>query len=141
MFLPVPLPPSPQYAVANSKMLRTDRGDNEGGDEWNSTSGGSDSPGDDDVDILIRPNGPMTVAHRQAGSGPVPFALAPEAVPPAAAAPSIRLRPIVPARVRAQEQLPEVELVRMGQRIAIEPTTSWEPNYRWRRPIWRRRFR
>ena len=45
---------------------RTDRGDNEGDDEWPDPNAGNepDRRGDDDVDILIRENGELVVEYR-----------------------------------------------------------------------------
>ena len=55
-------------------MLRTDFGDNEGegnrpnvdtDDEWDHGSGTeADKAGDDDIDILIRPDGEVVVEYR-----------------------------------------------------------------------------
>ncbi len=53
--------------VPISQMLRTDRGDDEpGGFEWDEGSepGHVDPPGDDDVDLLVRPNGELLVDYR-----------------------------------------------------------------------------
>lgn len=49
-----------------TKMLRTDRGDDEGTKEWNHgrQAGHSDPARDDDVDILIRPSGEIVVSYR-----------------------------------------------------------------------------
>ncbi len=49
-----------------AKMLRTDRGDDEGTEEWDHgrQPGHSDPARDDDVDILIRPNGEIVVSYR-----------------------------------------------------------------------------
>lgn len=57
-----------RYSSAGVKvknMFRTDRGDNEGGDEWEVGRGDSpDRPGDDDVDILIGKDGAVKVQYR-----------------------------------------------------------------------------
>lgn len=47
-------------------MFRTDRGDDEGPLEWAAlrVPGTQDPPGDDDVDILIRPSGEILVEYR-----------------------------------------------------------------------------
>lgn len=55
--------------VSLDKMFRTDRGDDEsadGDEEWayERQAGHRDEPGDDDVDILIRPTGEVVVAYR-----------------------------------------------------------------------------
>ena len=53
------------HGIPAERMLRTDRGDNEGGTEWSyATSPYPDPVGDDDVDILIRPNGELLVEYR-----------------------------------------------------------------------------
>ena len=56
--------------VAEANMFRTDRGDDEGPDEWAylRVAGPEDKPGDDDVDILIRSSGELIVDYRH----PVP---------------------------------------------------------------------
>ncbi len=58
-----------RYIAAGVKvenMFRTDRGDNEGGDEWEVGRGDSpDMPGDDDVDIHIRKDGGVQVRYRK----------------------------------------------------------------------------
>ena len=48
-------------------MFRTDRGDDEGSKEWSHgrVAGHSDPVGDDDVDILLRPDGSVEVKYRQ----------------------------------------------------------------------------
>jgi beta-lactamase superfamily II metal-dependent hydrolase len=46
-------------------IFRTDRGDNEGDKEWDSSTGSTaDKSGDDDIDILITKQGKLTVAYR-----------------------------------------------------------------------------
>jgi competence protein ComEC len=52
--------------VLEAKMFRTDRGDNEGGQEWKpaSLSSPADPEGDDDVDILLRQTGEVKVEYR-----------------------------------------------------------------------------
>jgi beta-lactamase superfamily II metal-dependent hydrolase len=59
------------HHIPAERMLRTDRRDNEPDEpdeqkEWKygSKRGHKDKPGDDDVDILIRPNGQLLVAYR-----------------------------------------------------------------------------
>ena len=49
-----------------AKMLRTDRGDDEGAKEWDGGRGDGkpDRPGDDDIDIVIRADGRVEVAYR-----------------------------------------------------------------------------
>jgi competence protein ComEC len=58
-----------RYIAAGVKvdnMFRTDRGDNEGGAEWEIGRGDkADRPGDDDVDILLRADGTVQVRYRQ----------------------------------------------------------------------------
>lgn len=51
--------------VSTSKMFRTDRGDNEGGKEWDGQGGNSaDQRGDDDVEIRISAAGAVSVQYR-----------------------------------------------------------------------------
>ncbi len=52
-------------------MFRTDRGDNEGGDEWSEgrISMCADKRGDDDVDIVLPFTGPAQVGYREAAAG------------------------------------------------------------------------
>lgn len=52
--------------VLLENILRTDRGDDEGGAEWDGerVDGHKDGKGDDDVDILIRADGTVEVAYR-----------------------------------------------------------------------------
>jgi len=53
--------------IKKEKMFRTDRGDDEGADEWNDShriSGHKDPSGDDDVDILIRSDGSIVLEYR-----------------------------------------------------------------------------
>ena len=52
-------------------MLRTDRGDDEGAEEWDfgRIAGCTDLRGDDDVEIVIRQTGAVEVAYRQAATG------------------------------------------------------------------------
>jgi hypothetical protein len=52
--------------VNQNNIFRTDLGDDEGGEEWDfgRISGHKDPAGDDDVDILIRPNGEIVVDYR-----------------------------------------------------------------------------
>lgn len=47
-------------------MFRTDLGDDEGEKEWKHgrIAGHKDKAGDDDVDILIRPDGEVLVSYR-----------------------------------------------------------------------------
>jgi beta-lactamase superfamily II metal-dependent hydrolase len=54
------------FGVDAARILRTDRGDDEGGDEWDHerVGGTHDEEGDDDVDIVIRENGDVEVAYR-----------------------------------------------------------------------------
>jgi competence protein ComEC len=64
--------------VSADRMLRTDRGDDEdGGFEWKvgSIPGEVDPPGDDDVDIQIRPNGELIVEYRYADITDAPLAM------------------------------------------------------------------
>lgn len=60
--------------VDESRMFRTDRHDNEGGEEWASScmEGYEDPTGDDDVDIVISASGVLKVAYRHADPRPVP---------------------------------------------------------------------
>ena len=52
-------------SVSLTNIFRTDRGDNEGGTEWNhEATSSSDSVGDDDVEIEISASGTLTVAYR-----------------------------------------------------------------------------
>jgi hypothetical protein len=57
--------------VAAASLFRTDRGDDEGPDEWDADriSGCTDKKGDDDVDIVIRQDGSVEVAYRSASTG------------------------------------------------------------------------
>lgn len=61
------------HGVEPEKMLRTDRGDNEGGSEWifGAIAGCVDEPGDDDVDIFLpeNPTEPVRVAYRLPSTG------------------------------------------------------------------------
>lgn len=52
--------------VEKDHILRTDLGDDEGGKEWDEGRiiGHIDKRGDDDIDILIRPNGEIVVEYR-----------------------------------------------------------------------------
>jgi beta-lactamase superfamily II metal-dependent hydrolase len=52
--------------IPKERMSRTDRGDDEGSEEWEygRVPGNVDPAGDDDVDILIRPNGSIVVDYR-----------------------------------------------------------------------------
>ena len=53
--------------IAQDKILRTDRGDDEGNAEWRDShriDGHTDPIGDDDVDILIRGDGSVVVEYR-----------------------------------------------------------------------------
>ena len=54
-----------------ARMFRTDRGDDEGGEEWDGgrRSGCRDKRGDDDVEIVIRENGDVEVEYRTADGG------------------------------------------------------------------------
>jgi beta-lactamase superfamily II metal-dependent hydrolase len=56
------------YGISADKMLRTDRGDDEGPAEWahERIEGHKDKAGDDDVDILIRSDGSVGVEYRNA---------------------------------------------------------------------------
>ena len=51
-------------------MLRNDKGDKVREKEWEfgSTVDGGDKAGDDDVDILIKANGDLTVEYRDSGN-------------------------------------------------------------------------
>jgi competence protein ComEC len=53
--------------VPPDHIFRTDWGDNEGGDEWDDGSAqeDKDKPGDDDVDVLIQPDGEIVVEYRE----------------------------------------------------------------------------
>lgn len=59
--------------VDASRMLRTDRHDNEGGKEWasNCTEGYKDPLGDDDIDIVISASGDLHIAYRRKDPQPV----------------------------------------------------------------------
>jgi beta-lactamase superfamily II metal-dependent hydrolase len=50
--------------LAVADLFRTDRGDNEGGDEWGPMGSSADKRGDDDVDILVTSDGKLQVAYR-----------------------------------------------------------------------------
>ncbi len=52
--------------VQLENILRTDFGDDEGAEEWSHghIPGHSDRPGDDDVDIILRPTGEILVDYR-----------------------------------------------------------------------------
>ena len=52
--------------VSLDKILRTDRGDDEGEREWSygRIPGNRDVVGDDDIDIIVRENGEIHVAYR-----------------------------------------------------------------------------
>jgi competence protein ComEC len=52
--------------ITEAHLFRTDRGDNEGGEEWKQLPVGHapDPIGDDDVDVLITTTGQVTVAYR-----------------------------------------------------------------------------
>lgn len=52
--------------IDRGKMFRTDRGDNEGGNEWPAVTPEAepDRPGDDDIDVVIRKNGTVEVEYR-----------------------------------------------------------------------------
>ena len=52
--------------VDKQKMFRTDRGDDEGGNEWDNERipGNVDQAGDDDVDVLIRADGSVVVEYK-----------------------------------------------------------------------------
>lgn len=65
--------------VDASRMLRTDRHDNEGGKEWASSciEGYKDPMGDDDIDIVISASGVLEVAYRHEDPRPVPECRAP----------------------------------------------------------------
>jgi len=54
------------FGVPVENIFRTDLGDDEGGAEWPAgrVAGHNDPRGDDDVDVLIRPDGEIIVAHR-----------------------------------------------------------------------------
>ncbi|MHC4697309.1 MAG: ComEC/Rec2 family competence protein [Planctomycetota bacterium] len=54
--------------VPKDRMFRTDRGDDEGGEEWDEgwIPGNHDPVDDDDVDILITKQGAVKVAYRNA---------------------------------------------------------------------------
>lgn len=51
--------------LTSGDLLRTDRGDNEGGDELGPLGHSRDNIGDDDIDILITKNGTLQVAYRK----------------------------------------------------------------------------
>ncbi len=57
--------------VVTSKMFRTDRGDDEGGDEWDEgrVNNCNDKKGDDDVDIVLSNAGAVQVAYRASSTG------------------------------------------------------------------------
>ena len=59
------------HGVPLSNFFRTDRGDDEGADEWSQgrISGCSDRRGDDDVEIVIRGSGAVVVEYRNPQSG------------------------------------------------------------------------
>jgi hypothetical protein len=78
-----------------NNMFRTDRGDNEGGDEWASVTGaGTDPRGDDDVEIRVAADGLMDVRYREVFFAPLDeFAKAPTQ-PPSKAAPPEYYAPV-----------------------------------------------
>lgn len=59
------------HGVAESNMFRTDRGDDEGSQEWSfgRIAGCQDKKGDDDVEIVIAEDGTVSVDYRQPQSG------------------------------------------------------------------------
>ena len=59
------------HGVAHANLFRTDRSDDEGGDEWTGwrIPECNDGRGDDDVDIVLPFNGPAQVDYRQAAAG------------------------------------------------------------------------
>jgi competence protein ComEC len=59
------------HGVAESNMFRTDRGDDEGPEEWSTgrISGCQDRKGDDDVEIVLAQDGSVAVEYRQPQSG------------------------------------------------------------------------
>ena len=52
------------HGLTLGDLFRTDRGDNEGNDEWGPLGTSSDKSGDDDIDILITKTGTLQVAYR-----------------------------------------------------------------------------
>jgi beta-lactamase superfamily II metal-dependent hydrolase len=58
-------------AVQLSRILRTDRGDSEGGSEWQEGSipGCEDQSGDDDISVILRESGTLSVGYLQVASG------------------------------------------------------------------------
>lgn len=58
------------HGVPRDHMFRTDRGDDEGGTEWNEgrIAGCTDGRGDDDVDIVLPASGSVQVDYRAASS-------------------------------------------------------------------------
>jgi len=59
------------HGIAESNMFRTDRGDDEGTEEWefDRISGCQDKKGDDDVEVVIAQDGSVAVEYRQQPSG------------------------------------------------------------------------
>jgi hypothetical protein len=59
------------HGVSVQNMFRTDRGDDEGGAEWDEgrIAGCHDQDGDDDVEIVLPASGPAKVRYRQPASG------------------------------------------------------------------------
>lgn len=57
--------------VPIGNIFRTDRGDDDGRDEWSHgrVRGCRDKPGDDDVEIVITKSGEVRVAYREEGNG------------------------------------------------------------------------
>jgi len=53
--------------IDSTRIFRTDRGDDEGVDEWDygREAGSSDPIGDDDVEILLRADKPVEVVYRK----------------------------------------------------------------------------
>jgi hypothetical protein len=65
--------PNDLYArvVDTPQCFRTDRGDDEGGEEWDRgrINGCSDTIGDDDIDVILPATGGVRVAYRRQASG------------------------------------------------------------------------
>ena len=53
-----------EHGVAVDHILRTDRGDDEGGKEWDHGTHDGDTVGDDDIIIIIREDSTLTVQYR-----------------------------------------------------------------------------
>lgn len=117
------------HHIPVSHILRTDRGDDEEDKadeehEWKhgSIPGHKDPPGDDDIDILIRPNGQLVVAYRDSDSDEGGATAARNG---ASSPRSLEAKRVVPEWVLRAEALSPEELDRLDH---PEPQYS-EPQY------------